>query len=115
MPCREELTLEQAALGGFMRSLPDGLATRVGERGMQLPGGQRQRISIARGALDVLMRHRTTLLIAHRLATILDADLILVLDNGALAEGRHPRPAAAQARRVRQACQPPERARPYRR
>ena len=84
---------------------------------MQLSGGQRQRISIARaflknapvlildeatshldtlsemqvrGALDVLMRHRTTLVIAHRLATIRDADLILVLDNGALAEaGTH--------------------------
>lgn len=116
---REELTLalEQAALSDFVRSLPDGLATRVGERGMQLSGGQRQRISIARaflknapvlildeatshldtlsemqvrGALDVLMRHRTTLVIAHRLATIRDADLILVLDNGTLAEaGTH--------------------------
>ena len=43
-----------------------------------------------RGALDVLMRHRTTLVIAHRLATIRDADLILVLDNGTLAEaGTH--------------------------
>ncbi|MCF7770972.1 thiol reductant ABC exporter subunit CydC [Achromobacter pulmonis] len=116
---REELAraLEQAALGDFVRSLPDGLATRVGERGMQLSGGQRQRISIARaflknapvlildeatshldtlselqvrGALEVLMRHRTTLVIAHRLATIRDADLILVLDNGTLAEaGTH--------------------------
>ncbi|NMU92682.1 thiol reductant ABC exporter subunit CydC, partial [Achromobacter ruhlandii] len=116
---REELAraLEQAALGDFVRSLPEGLATRVGERGMQLSGGQRQRISIARaflknapvlildeatshldtlsemqvrGALDVLMRHRTTLVIAHRLATIRDADLILVLDNGTLAEaGTH--------------------------
>ncbi|MGE8657198.1 MAG: thiol reductant ABC exporter subunit CydC [Achromobacter sp.] len=116
---REDLeqALEQAALGDFVRSLPDGLATRVGERGMQLSGGQRQRISIARaflknapvlildeatshldtlsemqvrGALDVLMRHRTTLVIAHRLATIRDADLILVLDHGTLAEaGTH--------------------------
>ncbi|WP_338878456.1 thiol reductant ABC exporter subunit CydC [Achromobacter veterisilvae] len=115
----EELAraLEQAALGDFVRSLPDGIATRVGERGMQLSGGQRQRISIARaflknapvlildeatshldtlsemqvrGALDVLMRHRTTLVIAHRLSTIRDADLILVLDRGALAEaGTH--------------------------
>jgi len=109
--------LEQAALADFVRSLPDGLATRVGERGMQLSGGQRQRISIARaflknapvlildeatshldtlsemqvrGALDVLMRHRTTLVIAHRLSTIRDADLILVLDRGTLAEaGTH--------------------------
>ncbi len=109
--------LEQAALADFVRSLPDGIATRVGERGMQLSGGQRQRISIARaflknapvlildeatshldtlsemqvrGALDVLMRHRTTLVIAHRLSTIRDADLILVLDRGTLAEaGTH--------------------------
>lgn len=115
----EELAraLEQAALADFVRSLPDGIATRVGERGMQLSGGQRQRISIARaflknapvlildeatshldtlsemqvrGALDVLMRHRTTLVIAHRLSTIRDADLILVLERGALAEaGTH--------------------------
>ena len=109
--------LEQAALADFVHALPEGLATRVGERGMQLSGGQRQRISIARaflknapvlildeatshldtlsemqvrGALDTLMRHRTTLVIAHRLSTIRDADLILVLDQGALAEaGTH--------------------------
>jgi len=116
---REDLAraLEQAALADFVKSLPDGLATRVGERGMQLSGGQRQRISIARaflknapvlildeatshldtlsemqvrGALDVLMRPRTTLVIAHRLSTIRDADLILVLDRGTLAEaGTH--------------------------
>jgi ATP-binding cassette subfamily C protein CydCD len=109
--------LEQAALTDFVRTLPDGLATKVGERGMQLSGGQRQRISIARaflknapvlildeatshldtlsemqvrGALDTLMRHRTTLVIAHRLSTIRDADLILVLERGTLAEaGTH--------------------------
>ncbi|WP_454676609.1 thiol reductant ABC exporter subunit CydC [Achromobacter marplatensis] len=109
--------LDQAALTDFVRTLPDGLATRVGERGMQLSGGQRQRISIARaflknapvlildeatshldtlsemqvrGALDTLMRHRTTLVIAHRLSTIRDADLILVLERGTLAEaGTH--------------------------
>ncbi|CUJ41348.1 thiol reductant ABC exporter subunit CydC [Achromobacter kerstersii] len=109
--------LEQAALTDFVRTLPEGLATRVGERGMQLSGGQRQRISIARaflknapvlildeatshldtlsemqvrGALDTLMRHRTTLVIAHRLSTIRDADLILVLERGTLAEaGTH--------------------------
>lgn len=109
--------LDQAALTDFVRTLPDGLATRVGERGMQLSGGQRQRISIARaflknapvlildeatshldtlsemqvrGALDTLMRHRTTLVIAHRLSTIRDAALILVLERGTLAEaGTH--------------------------
>ena len=109
--------LDQAALTDFVKQLPDGLATRVGERGMQLSGGQRQRISIARaflknapvlildeatshldtlsemqvrGALDALMQHRTTLVIAHRLSTIRNADLILVLDKGTLAEaGTH--------------------------
>jgi len=97
--------------------LPDGLATRVGERGAQLSGGQRQRIAIARAflknapvlvldeatshldtlselqvrrALDKLMDGRTTLVIAHRLATIRHADMILVLKDGQLAEcGRH--------------------------
>lgn len=109
--------VEQAALSDFVRTLPEGLATRVGERGMQLSGGQRQRISIARAflknapllildeatshldtlselqvraALEVLMQHRTTLVIAHRLSTIHDADLILVLEDGRLAQaGTH--------------------------
>jgi ATP-binding cassette subfamily C protein CydCD len=109
--------LEQAALSDFVRALPDGLATRVGERGMQLSGGQRQRISIARAflknapvlildeatshldtlselqvrrALEGLMQHRTTLVIAHRLSTIQGADLILVLQDGTLAQaGTH--------------------------
>jgi ATP-binding cassette subfamily C protein CydCD len=115
----EELTLamEQAALSGFVASLPDGLATRVGERGVQLSGGQRQRIAIARAflkdapvlvldeatshldaiseaqvraALDTLMTGRTTLVIAHRLATIRAVDMILVLDGGRVIEhGTH--------------------------
>ena len=86
--------LDQAALADFVASLPDGLDTRVGERGVQLSGGQRQRVAIARaflknaptlildeatshldavseaqvrGALDALMRDRTTIVIAHRL------------------------------------------------
>jgi ATP-binding cassette subfamily B protein len=112
-----DLALSRAALAGFVASLPDGLATRVGERGVQLSGGQRQRIAIARaflkdasllildeatshldtiseqavrGALDALMADRTTIVIAHRLSTIRAADLILVLKDGRLIEsGTH--------------------------
>jgi ATP-binding cassette, subfamily B, bacterial len=111
------LALSRAALAGFVAGLPDGLATRVGERGVQLSGGQRQRIAIARaflkdapllildeatshldtiseqavrGALDVLMADRTTIVIAHRLSTIRAAGLILVLRNGQVIEhGTH--------------------------
>jgi ATP-binding cassette subfamily C protein CydCD len=109
--------LEQAALADFVESLPEGLGTRVGERGVQLSGGQRQRVAIARaflknaptlildeatshldaiseaqvrGALDALMRNRTTLVIAHRLSTVRNADLLVVLDRGRVAElGSH--------------------------
>ena len=111
------LALTRAALAGFVAGLPDGLSTRVGERGVQLSGGQRQRIAIARaflkdapllildeatshldtiseqavrGALDDLMAHRTTIVIAHRLSTIRAADLILVLRDGQVIEsGTH--------------------------
>jgi ATP-binding cassette subfamily C protein CydCD len=106
--------IEQAALARFVSGLPDGLATKVGERGVQLSGGQRQRIAIARAflkdapvlvldeatshldaiseaqvraALDALMVDRTTLVIAHRLSTIRAADMILVLDQGRVIEG----------------------------
>jgi ATP-binding cassette subfamily C protein CydCD len=115
----EELdrAVEQAALSDFVASLPDGLATRVGERGVQLSGGQRQRVAIARAflkdapvlvldeatshldaiseaqvrcALEALMVDRTTLIIAHRLSTVRTADLILVLERGRVAEsGSH--------------------------
>jgi len=109
--------LANAALTDFVASLPDGLATHVGERGVQLSGGQRQRIAIARAflkdapvlildeatshldaiseaqvraALEALMRNRTTLIIAHRLSTIRNADRILVLDRGRVLEsGSH--------------------------
>ena len=109
--------LDQAALAEFVDSLPEGLGTPVGERGVQLSGGQRQRVAIARaflknaptlvldeatshldavseaqvrGALDVLMRDRTTIVIAHRLSTVRNADLLAVLDHGRLVEtGSH--------------------------
>jgi ATP-binding cassette subfamily B protein len=109
--------LEQAALAEFVESLPEGLDTPVGERGVQLSGGQRQRVAIARaflknaptlvldeatshldavseaqvrGALDALMRDRTTIVIAHRLSTVRNADLLAVLDRGRLVEtGSH--------------------------
>jgi ATP-binding cassette subfamily C protein CydCD len=109
--------LDQAALSEFVASLPEGLDTPVGERGVQLSGGQRQRVAIARaflknaptlildeatshldavseaqvrGALDTLMRDRTTIVIAHRLSTVRYADLLAVLDRGRVAEtGNH--------------------------
>ena len=109
--------LEQAALADFVGSLPEGLDTIVGERGVQLSGGQRQRVAIARaflknaptlildeatshldavseaqvrGALDALMRDRTTIVIAHRLSTVRNADRLAVLDRGHVVEaGSH--------------------------
>jgi ATP-binding cassette subfamily B protein len=105
--------LDQAALADFVISLPEGLDTRVGERGVQLSGGQRQRVAIARaflknaptlildeatshldavseaqvrGALDTLMRDRTTVVIAHRLSTVRNADLLVVLEQGRVVE-----------------------------
>jgi ATP-binding cassette, subfamily B, bacterial len=112
-----EAAIEQAALTDFVAGLPDGLDTIVGERGAQLSGGQRQRVAIARaflkdapilildeatshldavseqavrGALDVLARSRTTLVIAHRLSTVRGADQIIVMEDGHVAEiGTH--------------------------
>ncbi|OLP61069.1 ABC transporter [Xaviernesmea oryzae] len=112
-----EAAARAAQADGFIRALDQGYDTQVGERGITLSGGQRQRIGIARAilkdapvllldeatsaldaesetlvqrALEGLMEHRTTLVIAHRLATVLKADRILVMDNGRIVEdGTH--------------------------
>jgi ATP-binding cassette, subfamily B, bacterial len=107
----------RAAANAFIMATPHGYDTLVGERGVTLSGGERQRLAIARailkdapvllldeatsaldaanetlvqGALDALMQGRTTLVIAHRLATIVNADRILVMDGGRIVEeGTH--------------------------
>jgi ATP-binding cassette subfamily B protein len=120
-PDADQEAIEHAArlaqVDDFVRRLPDGYETRVGERGLKLSGGEKQRVAIARtilkdprilildeatsaldsrteqdiqSALRAVSRNRTTLTIAHRLSTVVDADEILVLDQGVVVErGSH--------------------------
>jgi ATP-binding cassette subfamily B protein len=109
--------LSAANASEFVSELPDGVNTLVGERGARISGGQKQRLAIARalirdprvlildeatssldsqsereiqGALESLMKNRTTFVVAHRLSTVQKADQILVLDRGVVLEsGRH--------------------------
>ena len=108
---------ENAQIDEFIRSLPQGYEAPVGERGLKLSGGEKQRVAIARtmlkappilvldeatsaldsftereiqSALERVSRGRTTIVIAHRLSTVVNADEILVLDKGVIAErGSH--------------------------
>ena len=109
--------IDMAYLGEFVKSLPDGLDTKVGERGLKLSGGEKQRVAIARTilknpeilvfdeatssldsqseqailkAINEVTKNRTSLVIAHRLSTIIDSDNIIVMSKGSIVEqGNH--------------------------
>ncbi|APG90499.1 ABCB family ABC transporter ATP-binding protein/permease [Sinorhizobium americanum] len=112
-----EAAAEAAQIADFIRGLPEGYLAMVGERGLKLSGGEKQRVAIARtilkappilildeatsaldtkteqeiqAALDIVSRNRTTLVIAHRLSTVINADEVIVLKDGVIAErGTH--------------------------
>jgi ATP-binding cassette subfamily B protein len=114
----QETAARAAHIHDFVQSLPDGYETPVGERGLKLSGGEKQRVAIARAILknpsilifdeatsaldsqseraiqtelDRIQLGRTTLVIAHRLSTVMNADQILVMNDGRIVErGSHP-------------------------
>ena len=129
-----EAAARVAQIHDFILSLPDGYATMVGERGLKLSGGEKQRVAIARvmlknppvlvldeatsaldsrteqalqEALERIAIGRTTLVIAHRLSTVIDAEEIIVLEQGQRDRARHPCPAPGAARPLCRDVVPP--------